>query len=155
MQADPPSSAATARWPQAIWSFSQRHWRFVVVAMLALLHVAAARGTADDGARVLMIAHVGLLLLWQPLLRGERHVSLGQAAVIGGIAASLALWLNGWVLTVWTVILAGLVGGKVFQHQARWQRRFSLLMFIYLLALLLVIVLPQIAPRDTNTFNPT
>jgi signal transduction histidine kinase len=149
MQADPTSLPSTARLPRAVWSFSQRHWRFLVVGMLALLHVAAVRGAADDGARVLMLAHFGLLLLWQPLLRGERRLSLGQAAVIGAIAASLVLWLNGWLLTVWIVILAGLVGGKVFQHQARWQRRFYLLVLVYLLALLVVIVLPQIAPRDT------
>jgi hypothetical protein len=44
--------------------------------MLALLHVVALRGVADDGARVLLLAHLGLLLLWQPLLRGERQVTL-------------------------------------------------------------------------------
>jgi len=148
MQAVPPDNAATARLPQAVWSFSQRYWRFVVVAMLALLHIVALRGEADEGARVLMIAHLGLVLLWQPLLRGERQVSLMQTALIAAFAASLVLWLNGWLLALWTVVLAGLVGGKVFLHQARWQRRFYLLMFLYLLALLVVVVLPQIAPRN-------
>jgi len=148
MQAVPPDNAATARLPQAVWTFSQRYWRFVVVAMLVLLHVVALRGDADEAARVLMIAHLGLVLLWQPLLRGERQVSLMQTALIAAFAASLVLWLNGWLLALWTVILAGLVGGKVFLHQARWQRRFYLLMFVYLLALLVVVVLPQIAPRN-------
>jgi hypothetical protein len=148
MQANSPSSAATARLPQAVWAFSQRHWRFVVIAMLGLLHVVALRGAADDGARVLLIAHLGLVLLWQPLLRSERQVTLLQTALIAGFAAALVLWLNGWLLAVWTVILAGLVGGKVFLHQARWQRRFYLLMFAYLVALLVVVVLPQIAPRN-------
>jgi signal transduction histidine kinase len=149
MQADSPSTAAAARLPRTVWAFSQRYWRFVVVAMLGLLHVVALRGTADDGARVLLIAHLGLVLLWQPLLRGERRVTLAQTVLIGAFAAALVLWLNGWLLAVWTVILAGLVGGKVFLHQARWQRRFYLLVFVYLLVLLVVIVLPQIAPRET------
>jgi signal transduction histidine kinase len=147
MQADTQSQAA-ARLPQAAWAVSRRHWRFVVIAMLALLHVVALRGVVDDGARVLLLAHLGLLLLWQPFLRGERSVSLAQAAFIVAFAAALVVFLNWWLLAVWSVVLAGLVGGKVFLHQARWQRRFYLMVFAYLLALLVVVVLPQIAPRN-------
>jgi signal transduction histidine kinase len=147
MQADS-QSAAAARLPQAAWAVSRRHWRFVVIAMLALLHVVALRGVADDGARVLLLAHLGLLLLWQPLLRSERRVTLVQALFIAAFAAALVVFLNWWLLAVWCVVLAGLVGGKVFQHQARWQRRFYLMVFLYLVALLVVVVLPQIAPRN-------
>ncbi|MGH8720595.1 MAG: ATP-binding protein, partial [Burkholderiales bacterium] len=102
----------------------------------------------DDGARVLLLAHLGLLLLWQPLLRGERRVTAAQALFIAAFATALVVFLNWWLLAIWSVVLAGLVGGKVFLHQARWQRRFYLMVFAYLLALLVVIVLPQIAPRD-------
>lgn len=140
MQAEPRS--------RALWSLSRRHWRFVVIAMLALLHVVALRGVGDDGARVLLLAHLGLLLLWQPVLRGEQQVSAVQAGLIAAFAAALVAWLNWWLLALWCVVLAGLVGGKVFLHQARWQRRFYLLVFAYLVALLVVIVLPQIAPRN-------
>jgi signal transduction histidine kinase len=148
MQAAAPSDPASAdRVSRAVWEFSRRRWQYVVIGMLALLHVVALRGVADEGARVLVIAHLGLLLLWQPLLRGERPLTATQATVIALSAAAAALWLNWWLLAVWTVTLAGLVGGRVFLHQARWQRRFYLLVFIYLLALLVVIVLPEIAPR--------
>jgi signal transduction histidine kinase len=147
MQAEDQSLAA-ARLPQAAWAFSRRHWRFVVIGMLALLHVVALRGVADEGARVLLLAHLGMLLLWQPLLRGEREVSPAQALFIGVFAAALVVLLNWWLLAVWTVVLAGLVGGRVFRHQARWQRRFYFLVFVYLLLLLAVIVLPQVAPRN-------
>ncbi len=114
--------------------------------MLALLHVVALRGVADGGARALLLAHLGLLLLWQPFVRGERQVTLAQALFIAVFAAAVVLYLDWWLLATWTVVLAGLVGGKVYLHQARWQRRFYLLMFAYLLALLVVIVLPEIAP---------
>ena len=39
--------------------------------MLALLHVAVFRGVADPWARALLLAHLGLLLLWQPFLRAR------------------------------------------------------------------------------------
>ena len=146
MQASSPAVPATSRLASATWSFSQRHWRFVVIAMLALLHVAVLRGTADNGARALLLAHLGLLLLWQPFLRGEQRVSLTQAAFIGLGAAAVMLWLGWWLLAFWVVVLAGLVGGKVFLHQARWQRRCYLVVLVYLLALLAIVILPQIAP---------
>ena len=40
--------------------------------MLALLHIAVLRGTVDNWARALLLAHLGLLLIWQPFL----HLSL-------------------------------------------------------------------------------
>jgi hypothetical protein len=147
MQADTHRNAA-ARLPQAAWAFSRTHWRFVVIAMLALLHVVTLRGVADDGARVLLLAHLGLLLLWQPFLRSERSVTLAQALSISAFAAALVVFLNWWLLAVWSVVLAGLVGGKVFLHQARWQRLFYLMVFAYLVVLLVIVVLPQVAPRN-------
>ncbi len=147
MQAPSPAVPANARLASAAWSFSQRHWRFVVVAMLALLHVAVVRGTADDWARALLLAHLGLLLLWQPFLRGEHQISAMQGAFIGLVAVAVMLWIGWWLLAFWVVVLAGLVGGKVFLHQARWQRRCYLVVLVYLLALLAIIILPEIAPR--------
>lgn len=115
--------------------------------MLALLHVAVLRGTADGWARALLLAHLGLLLLWQPFLRGEHRISATQGAFIGLVAVAVMFWIGWWLLAFWVVVLAGLVGGKVFLLQARWQRRCYLVVLIYLLALLAIIILPEIAPR--------
>ncbi len=129
------------------WSLSQRHWRVVVVAMLALLHVAVFRGVADPWARALMLAHLGLLLLWQPFLRAEQRISATQGFILALVASAVMLWLDWWFLAFWVVVLAGLVGGKVYQQDAPWQRRCYLVVLVYLLALLAIAVLPEIAPR--------
>jgi signal transduction histidine kinase len=129
------------------WIFSQRHWRIVVVAMLALLHVAVFRGVADPWARALLLAHLGLLLLWQPFLRAEQRVSATQGFILALVASGVMLWLDWWLLAFWVVVLAGLVGGKVYQQHAPWQRRCYLVVLVYLLALLAVAILPEIAPR--------
>jgi len=151
MQAPSPAGSAEvlANTPlaSAAWRFSQRHWRFVVVAMLALLHIAVLRGAVDGWARALLLAHLGLLLLWQPFLHGEHRISVTQGAFIGLGALAVMLWMGWWLLAFWVVVLAGLVGGKVFLHQARWQRRCYLLVLVYLIALLAIIILPEIAPR--------
>ena len=129
------------------WSFSQRYWRVIVVAMLALLHIAVFRGVADPWARALLLAHLGLLLLWQPFLRGEQRVSLMQGVILALVASAVMLHLDWWFLAFWVVVLAGLVGGKVYQQHARWQRRAYLVVLAYLLALLAIAILPEIAPR--------
>ena len=135
------------RLAHAVRAFSRRYWRLVVVAMLALLHVAVFRGVADSWARALLLAHLGMLLLWQPFLRAEQRVSPTQGIVLSLVAVTVMLYLNWWFLAFWVVVIAGLVGGKVYQHDAPWQRRCYLVVLAYLLALLAVAILPEIAPR--------
>src|SRR6266850_1433697 len=91
--------------------FSQRYWRLVVVAMLALLHVAVVRGVADPWARALLLAHLGLLLLWQPFVRAEQRISPAQGLVLILGAFLVMARLDWWLLAFWVVVLAGLVGG--------------------------------------------
>src|SRR5918999_5312743 len=147
MQPATSSAPVLPRLANSTWSFSQRYWRIVVVAMLALLHVAVFRGVADPWARGLLLAHLGLLLLWQPFLRAEQRVSPTQGLILALVASGVMLWLDWWFLAFWVVVLAGLVGGKVYQQHARWQRRCYLVVFAYLMALLAIAILPEIAPR--------
>ena len=139
--------ARFARLANSAWSLSQRYWRLVVVAMLALLHVAVFRGVYDPWARALLLAHLGLLLLWQPFLRAEQRVSATQGVILLIVALVVMTRLDWWLLAFWVVVIAGLVGGKVYQQHARWQRRAYLVVLAYLLALLAIVILPEIAPR--------
>src|SRR3954462_14872866 len=125
-----------SRLASAVLVASQRHWRLVVVAMLALLHIAVFRGVDDPWARALLLAHLGLLILWQPFVRAEQRVSPIQALILSLVAFAVMLRLDWWLLALWVVIIAGLVGGKVYQHHAKWQRRCYLVMLAYLLMLL-------------------
>lgn len=140
-------SRSSSRLAGTAWQLSQRYWKFVLTGMLALLHVAVVRGVADPWARALLLAHLGLLLLWQPFVRAEQRVSPAQGLVLALGAFAVMLHLDWWLLAFWVVVLSGLVGGKVYQHQARWQRRCYLAVFVYLVALLAVVILPEIAPR--------
>jgi signal transduction histidine kinase len=147
MQPMTASVPVLTRLANTTWGFSQRYWRIVVVAMLALLHVAVFRGVSDPWARALLLAHLGLLLLWQPFMRAEQRVSTTQGLILALVASGVMLWLDWWLLAFWVVVLAGLVGGKVYQQHARWQRRCYLVVLAYLLALLAIAILPEIAPR--------
>jgi len=133
----------TAKLLQGSQSFIAKYWRGVFIVMLALLHLAAMRGAGDFWARGLMLAHFGLFIMWQPFMRGERRLSPSHLAAIVGIAVGIFYFLNWWLLALWVSVLAGVVGGKVFLFQARWLRRFYLVVLLYLVTLLLVWIVPN------------
>jgi hypothetical protein len=135
--------------------FIAKSWRLLFVFMLLLLHLSAMRGAEDLWARGFMLAHFGLFVLWQPFMRGERRLTLIQGAGMAAIAVGILSFLNWWLLLVWISVLAGIVGGKVFLFQAPWLRRFYLIVLLYLVALLLIWIVPNsfIAvplPRDVE-----
>ena len=117
-----PTSAAQSLFAQlanATWSYSQRRWQLVVVAMLLLLHVAVFRGVADPWARALLLAHLGFLLLWQPLKRAEERVSAIQGAIVLLVAVVVMLRLDWWLLAFWVVALVGLVAFALLETRTR------------------------------------
>src|SRR5690606_19392812 len=143
MQTVSASQPRLRRAANGVWELSQRYWRVVLVAMLALLHVAVFRGVSDPWARGLLLAHLGLLLMWQPFLRAEQAISPVQGFIRCLFAVALMLYLTWWFLAFWVVVLAGLVGGKVYQQHAVWLRRAYLVVLGYLLALLAIVILPE------------
>src|SRR6266478_9961105 len=123
--------------------FMARSWRGLFLVMLVSLHLATMWGTEDFWARGLMLAHFGLFILWQPFMRGEHRLTSAQVAAIAAIALGTLYFLNWWLLALWVSVLAGIVGGKVFLFQARWLRRFYLVVLLYLVMLLLVWIVPN------------
>ena len=111
--------------------------------MLVSLHLAAIWGAEDFWARGMMLAHFGLFILWQPFMRGEQRLTPSQVGAVAVIALGTLYFLNWWLLALWVSVLAGIVGGKVFLFQARWLRRFYLVVLLYLVSLLLVWIVPK------------
>ncbi len=56
--------------------------RWLSFAMLVTLHVALLVGTESLWMRPVMLMHLGMFLLWQPLWRGESKLHTGGAAFI-------------------------------------------------------------------------
>ena len=122
-------------------------WRWLMLAMLVCLHFAATRGVEDIWARGLMMAHLGLFLVWQPFIQAGQRLKFSETILIVLIAVGILAFLNWWMLGLWIVALAGIVGGKVFLFQARWLRLFYLTVFSYLVALLLLWIVPSGFPN--------
>lgn len=120
---------------------SSRWWSLV---MLLTLHLALLGGVAELWAKSLLLTHIGLFLLWQPLWRGESRLTPGSALLLLAGSAVALYWLNWWVLAFWISGLFALVGGRVFAFQSRWQRLHDLMMMGYLLAVLLFWITPHL-----------
>ncbi|MDO8990311.1 MAG: ATP-binding protein [Sideroxyarcus sp.] len=118
--------------------------RWLSFAMLVALHFALWTGTESILMRPLLLVHLGLFLLWQPLWRGESQLRWSGALFIIVMSLSALFWLNWWILAFWESVLFALVGGRVFSFYARWQRLYYLLVMAYLLAILLLEVAPRL-----------
>jgi signal transduction histidine kinase len=121
-----------------------RAGQWLAVAMLASLHLALWLGTQSLWTRPVLLAHLGLFLLWQPLWRGESKLRPGSTLFIASASLVALLWLNWWVLAFWVSGLFSLVGGRVFTFHTRWQRWRYLLAMAYLLSVLLLWITPHL-----------
>lgn len=125
--------------------------RWLVVAMLGLLHVAMLMQLGSPWARGLVISHLGVFLLWQPVWRGQSRISTGGMIFIVVACLVVLLWFNWWLLAFWLTGLFALVGGRVFSSRTAWPKLFYLAVMFYLLASLLIWVVPHMFGLGTVT----
>jgi len=118
--------------------------RWLLFAMLGLLHLALWLGTGSIWSRPLLFAHLGLFLMWQPLWRGERELRPGSIALILCASVAALWWLGWWLLAVWVSGLFSLVGGRVFVSREKRLRWLYLSVMAYLLMALLLMIVPHL-----------
>lgn len=118
----------------------------LLAACLGAMHLVSLLGPATAAGRMFMLAHLGLFLLWQPVVRGAyrpgwRNV-LAMLLVIGG----LTLFLDWALLAVWVVVLASVISGAAFSSAPGRGRLSYRLALIALITSLLLVVLPRLVP---------
>lgn len=127
----------------SLQSTAQRRWIFLL--FLAALHLVFAVGPESVIGRWLFLSHIGLGLLWQPFVQPRRRLGPGGLLLVLLTTALLAYFLNWPMLLLWTLLLAGVVGGKVFMFPDRWERMFHLAALGYLVMAALMLILPATA----------
>lgn len=141
------------REPQAelrvVSSTSGRHQNILLAAALLTLHGAIAWSDDDWWGRGLLMAHFGLFLIWQPVWRGERRIPLTHALLVLSLGTIFAFAGNWWLIAAWIAALFGLIGGGVPATVARGERTAAILAAVYLVAMLLMWVLPQLFIDNT------
>ncbi|MDD5177161.1 MAG: sensor histidine kinase [Sterolibacterium sp.] len=133
---------------QVVWL--DRHRRWLLLGLLLLLHLGLTQGIDNLLGRTLLVAHIGLFLLWQPFVRAELRLNPIHFAIVFALVAAAIIWLNWGILIIWVMFIAGIIGGKVFFFGNRVSKVFYLMALAYLVTLLLVFILPQVIPHQQS-----
>ncbi|MGH8755694.1 MAG: hypothetical protein ACREU0_07725 [Burkholderiales bacterium] len=112
--------------------------------MLLALHAVLLLEIDSWLARAFVLSHFGLFLLWQPIWGGERNLDIRHAVLVIVTGVLFTVWNSWWLMAVWISVLFALIGGNVPAKRQRGQRAISLLAAIYLLAVLLMWVVPHL-----------
>lgn len=132
---------------QSIFNFRKEtlsHHQWALGLMLLTLHGALIMDFNSPIQKAMLVAHYGFFLMWQPVWQANEKVSYLALLLflVGGFSfVSLANW---WLLAFWIAGLFGLMGGRVFSSHAKSTRLGYLFAANYLLAILLLWVVPKL-----------
>ena len=124
----------------------QRSRDVLLILAIAPLFAGESAYLAATWRQPLFFAHLGVFLLWQPLVAGSRRMSVRDVLLVGGGAALATVFLNPWIILIWTALVTALVGGRVLYGGSRQQRWFYLAVLFTLFAFLFALVLPDLLP---------
>ncbi|HEX5126541.1 MAG TPA: ATP-binding protein, partial [Rhodocyclaceae bacterium] len=121
---------------------------WLLVFSLLLLHVGLRQDVTTPVGRGFLIGHLGAVLLWQPLVSGQHKVSVTEMVVFALVASAMGMWMSWGLSLLWTLLLAGMFGGKLFLHSSARARVPYWLALGYLVFALIGLILPQLLPLD-------
>lgn len=121
----------------------QHHGNRILAFMLICLHAAVVWGHGQAWGQAMILAHYGIFLMWQPFFSGQQDLPWPRAIGVLGVGAALAALDNIWAAALWTVLLAGLLGGVAVGVKPLKERIGLWLSVIYLLLLLFTWMLPH------------
>lgn len=116
--------------------------------MILSLHALLIWGGVEIVNVALFAVHYGLFLLWQPVLQKSKYITNQTILVLalGGIVGAilLAFFINWWLIAFWIASLFSIIGGRIFSGETTRERLPNLLAASYLLAILLLWVVPKL-----------
>ncbi len=117
---------------------------------LAVLHLGLLQGVESAVGRTLMLVHLGLFLIWQPIVRGAYRLRVRDMLLMGIAVAAFIALLSWGLLAAWVMVLAGIVGGEAFAALSARARLPYQLAVAYLVGCLFIVVLPQLVPEPVG-----
>lgn len=94
------------------WPISLKHEHRLLGLLLIMLHFSEGWDLGNEVARILLMSHLVLFVLWQPLWGTRDSISLRNVVTGLGLAACFVVFFSGWLLILWKIILMGLLGGR-------------------------------------------
>jgi len=121
--------------------------RGLLLALLVALYLVLWQGPGTLFGRTMFVVHLGLFMLWQPFVQTEQRLSLTSLLSVVAAVLAAGAFLKGWMIALWIMMLAGIVGGKVLLFGARASRLFYLLALGFLVLALVLMAAPLAVPR--------
>jgi len=146
--ADPATPTPTAG--ESLSGLLLRRGNRTLALMLVLLHAAFVWGRGEEWGQAVTLAHYGLFLIWQPFVSGTQRLAWPRTLAVLAVGAWLAAWPSPWAAALWCVMLSALLGGIALSVRSRHERIGLWLAIAYLLALLLLWLMPQLYGLHTH-----
>ena len=104
--------------------------------MLEMLHLSIWLDFGSPISRSLMLVHLGLFLIWQPVWRGDEKLAWHNGLLFIVLTVAFVSWMNWTLLFFWLILLTGFCGGRTSTH--RQERYINILVLIFLMSELLM-----------------
>lgn len=124
----------------------QKKELIILAMMLEMLHLAIWFDFGSTISRSLMLSHLGLFILWQPVWRGDEKLGIDNMLLFVVFTLLLSWLLNLWLLFAWLVLLIGFISGRVTINQS--ERAVYSIAIGFLVLQLLFACVPEIASID-------
>ena len=118
--------------------------------MILSLHALLIWGDSSGMHRALFLCHYGCFLMWQPVMRQTKSLSWEAVFLIVVGAGVGMFFLNWWVIAFWIAGLFALIGGRIFSEETSRDRLPNILASTYLLAILLLWVVPKLLTANDD-----
>ena len=89
----------------------------ILALMLEILHFSIWLDFGEWISRSLMLIHLGLFLIWQPVWRRDEQISLFNSVLFIVLAFTFVSFLSWGSLFGWLIVLTGFTGGVVLTNQ--------------------------------------
>lgn len=119
-----------------IQNIHARRELIVLALMLEFLHFSIWLDFGNPGSRSLMLIHLGLFLVWQPVWRSDEKISWQNSLIFFFLAIAIVAFMNWWLLFGWLILLSGFSGGRVVIN--RQERNTYMIVLLFLISELII-----------------
>ena len=114
----------------------QRQQNILLALMLETLHLSIWLDFGSPISRSLMLVHLGLFLIWQPVWRGDEKLAWYNGLIFIVLTVAFVIWMNWLLLFFWLILLTGFCGGRATIH--RQGRFINIIVLVFLISELLI-----------------
>lgn len=114
----------------------ERQQTIILALMLEMLHLSIWLDFGSPLSRSLMLVHLGLFLIWQPVWRGDEKLAWQNGLLFIVLTIAFVIWMNWLLLFGWLILLTGFCGGRANIY--RRERYINIIVLIFLISELLI-----------------